>query len=263
MNKIEALIRKEWSEVFRNRVVVFAVAFLPLVLTAIPLALLFAVRDSQDGANFSLGEFSAAFAETCGDLTIAECNQFILITQFLPLFLMMPAIIPVTIAAYSIVGEKTTRTLEPLLATPIRTTELLIGKGLAAALPGIAATWAAFLLFVIGALLIGLQRKVVEMFFDPLWLAAIFVVGPLLAMASVSLAVMVSSRTNDPRVAEQIASLVVLPVAALLISQVTGVLLLNAVVIGWIALVLAVLDVGLLYIAGQLFQRETILTRWK
>ena len=67
--------------------------------------------------------------------------QIYLINEFLLLFMMMPLIIPITIAAYSIVGEKTTRSLEPLLATPITTAELLIGKGLAAAIPAIAATW--------------------------------------------------------------------------------------------------------------------------
>ena len=63
---------------------------------------------------------------------------------------MMPLMVPVTIAAYSIVGEKVTRSLEPLLATPISTTKLLLGKGLAAALPGIVTAWISYGLFLIG-----------------------------------------------------------------------------------------------------------------
>jgi len=58
-------------------------------------------------------------------------------------------IIPVNIAAYSVVGEKTTRSLEPLLATPITTAELLIGKNMAAAIPAVLATWAGFLLYLL------------------------------------------------------------------------------------------------------------------
>ena len=135
MKKINALIRKEWSEVFRNRFVLFAVAFLPVLFTAIPLVLLYTIARSGDISGFAMSEFLPQFSELCGSLEPHECNQFVIITQFMPMFMMMPVIIPITVASYSIVGEKTTRTLEPLLATPITTVELLAGKGLAAALP--------------------------------------------------------------------------------------------------------------------------------
>jgi ABC-2 type transport system permease protein len=67
------------------------------------------------------------------------------------LFLMMPLMVPVTIAAYSIVGEKVSRSLEPLLAAPITTTRLLMAKGLAAAIPGIVMAWICYALFLICA----------------------------------------------------------------------------------------------------------------
>ena len=73
------------------------------------------------------------FLALCGDVSPAECMQLFIVSQFLILFMLMPLIIPVSIAAYSIVGEKTTRSLEPLLATPVTTAELLVGKSLAAA----------------------------------------------------------------------------------------------------------------------------------
>ena len=50
-------------------------------------------------------------------LSPAEAMQSVLASNFITLFLMMPLMVPVTIAAYSIVGEKTTRSLEPLLRT--------------------------------------------------------------------------------------------------------------------------------------------------
>ena len=175
----------------------------------------------------------------------------------------MPLMIPVTIAAYSIVGEKSTRTLEPLLATPITTIELLAGKGLAAVLPAVGATWLAFAVFAIGARLLGVGPGLVSKLADPMWLLAIFVVGPLLAIASVSFAVMISSRVNEPRVAEQLAGLVVLPLLALFFGQVSGLILLNSRLVLWMAIGLLVLDSGLLAFAVQLFQRESILTRWK
>ena len=52
----------------------------------------------------------------------------LVIDQILVLYMLAPLFIPLTIASYSIIGEKQLRTLEPLLATPIRTWELLAAK---------------------------------------------------------------------------------------------------------------------------------------
>ncbi len=43
MKKINTIIRKEWTEVFRNRLVIFTVVFLPLMMTAIPLVMLYSM----------------------------------------------------------------------------------------------------------------------------------------------------------------------------------------------------------------------------
>lgn len=263
MTKITTLIKKEWREVFKNRFVLFSVAFLPLIFTGIPLSVLYGIRSSGESGNFSMQEMYSQVPDLCRGLNGAECNQYIIITYFLPLFMMMPVIIPITIASYSIVGEKVTRTLEPLLATPITTFELLAGKGLAAGIPAVLATWISFLIFVMGGWLMKIETKVAASFFDPLWLLAIFVLGPLLAVASISLAVMVSSRTSDPRAAEQIAGLFVLPLAGLIVGQATGFFILNQALIAWTSIGVAILDIGLLVFAVQLFQRESILTRWK
>ncbi|MCB9133849.1 MAG: ABC transporter permease subunit [Anaerolineales bacterium] len=263
MNKITTLIKKEWREVFKNRFVLFSVAFMPLIFTAIPLAILYGISSSGQAGDFSLEELYSQMSSLCGNLNVVECNQYLIITQFMPLFMMMPVIIPITIASYSIVGEKVTRTLEPLLATPITTMELLAGKGLAAGIPAVLATWVSFLIFVVGGLLMKIEPKVVTSLFNPLWLLGIFVLGPLLAIAAISLAVMVSSRSSDPRVAEQIAGLFILPLAGLLVAQATGLLFLDTALMTWITLGVAVLDAGLLAFSVQLFQRESILTRWK
>lgn len=263
MKKIRILIAKEWEEVFRNRIVLFTVAFLPLLLTALPLGILFAMGRSGELGGMTTADMPAEFASLCGGLTGAECGQYFLVSQFMLLFMMLPLIIPATIASYSIVGEKTTRTLEPLLATPVSDLELLAGKALAAAIPAILATWAAFLVYAVGARLLAISPAVVARLADPLWLLAVFVLGPLLALAAVSAAVMISSRVNDPRVAEQLSSLVILPLILLFFGQISGLFLLNASLILWMAVGLLIIDVGLLAFAVQLFQRESILTRWK
>ena len=265
MKKVWVLVRKEWAEVFKNKMVLFSVGFMPLIFSIIPLGILFSMRGATDVSAIE-SEFGAALDQMgalCGPLQGFECTQFLILQQFMVLFLMMQAIIPVTIASYSIVGEKNTRTLEPLLATPITTGQLLGGKTLAAAIPAVIATLGSFLIFAGGTAILAASPAVALQLFSPLWLLAIFVVGPLLSLAGVSLAVMISSRVNDPRAAEQLAVLVILPVLALFLGQMAGVLVVNQGLVLIIAAVLAVVDAALLFFATQLFQRESILTRWK
>jgi ABC-2 type transport system permease protein len=104
---------------------------------------------------------------------------------------------------------------------------------------------------------------VLERVLDPQWLLAIFIVGPLLAAAAVSVAVIVSSRANDPRVAEQLSMLVILPLLGLFFGQIAGLFYINQQVVLYMAIGLVVIDAVLLFFATQLFERETILTRWK
>lgn len=264
MKKVWVLVRKEWSEVFRNKLVIFSVSFLPLIFSAIPLLLLYSMRNADVSGLQS--EFGAAIEQLrplCGPLRDLECTQFLLLQQFMVLFLMMPAIIPITIASYSIVGEKTAHTLEPLLATPISTLQIVAGKALAAAIPALLASLASFLIFASGTAILAVSPAVALRLFSPLWLIGIFVVGPLLSLTGVCLAVMISSRVNDPRAAEQLAALIILPVMALFLGQLVGAVIINQGFLLAIAAALVLVDAGLLYFATRIFQRENILTRWK
>jgi ABC-2 type transport system permease protein len=262
MNKIKTIILKEWSEVFKNRMVLFTVAFMPLLFTALPLVILFATRDAGAGAVSS--DMPIEFLRYCPEgLNGGECFQIYMVGQFLLLFMMLPLIIPVNIAAYSIVGEKTNRSLEPLLATPITTAELLTGKNLAAVIPATLATWAGFLIFALGALIMVENPLVLKALLDPMWLLAVFFVGPLLAILSVNFALMVSSKVTDPRVAEQLSAVVIMPLLLLFFAQIAGFVFLNTkLVLVMAALVIAV-DAVVVFLTIQTFDRETILTRWK
>jgi len=265
MKKIWILIRKEWSEVFKNKLVLFTTAFLPLLFAVLPLIFMYVVGGSSSALDdlSGISEFPAEFTENCDGLTGSGCMQYFMVSQFMMLFMLVPMIIPVTFASYSIVGEKATHTLEPLLATPIKTIELLAGKALAATIPAVLATWLSFLIFAVGAFILADSPDVVVRILDALWLTAIIVVGPLLAIFGVSVAVMISSRVSDPRVAEQVSAFFVLPIVGLFVAQSLGLIFVNAQLILWMAVILFVLDIGMLFFATQLFQRETILTRWK
>lgn len=265
MNKIKTIIRKEWAELFKNRMVIFTVAFMPLILTAIPLGFLFATR-SEAGvdAAIGMGDIPVDLTAFCPPgLAGGDCFQVYMVSQFLIMFMIVPLAIPATIAAYSIVGEKTTRSLEPLLATPISTVELLVGKSLAAVIPAVLATFAGFAIFAVGAWILIQDRLVFAALLDLRWLIAIFIVGPLMALMAVNISLMISSRVNDPRVAEQLSMIVIVPVLALFFGQLAGLFIINRQIILASAAVLLLLDALLTYMAVQTFQRESILTRWK
>ena len=262
MQKIKTILIKEWAEVFKNRMVIFSVIFLPLLFTALPLIFLFATRDA--GLSEANSDLPPQFAKLCSpELTGGQCFQVYMSSQMMILFMMMPLIIPVNIAAYSIVGEKTTRSLEPLLATPITTAELVTGKNLAAMIPAVIATWLGFGVYAIGAWLIVHNPGVMRALFNPMWLLAVFIAGPLMAVLSVNFSIMVSSRVNDPRVAEQLSAVVIVPLMAVFFGQISGLFFLNSSLILLFSAILVLLDVGVVYLAVRLFQRETILTRWK
>lgn len=265
MNKVRTIILKEWAEVFRNRLVLFTVVLLPLVITALPLGTL-TLTTRMMSAEAVASEFEDlpgnAIAVLCEGLDTIDCLSLYTLNLFALMFLILPAAIPVTIASYSIVGEKTARSLEPLLATPITTLELLAGKALAAITPGIVATWFAYTVYLITARLM-VSPEVFSRVTDPLWFFAIFVVGPLLTLTGVSFAIMISSRVTDPRAAEQLSLLIILPIIVGVIGQSTGLFLIDLRFVLVFALLLAVADAILIYIAIILFQRETILTRWR
>ncbi len=262
-HKIKVIVRKEWAEVFKNRMVLFTVAFLPLLMTAIPLAVIYGIGSSNMGNSMDEVPSSITKAMCPPGLGGGSCFQVFMVSQFMMLFMILPLAIPGTIAAYSIVGEKTTRSLEPLLATPITTAELLIGKCLAAVIPAVIATYGAFAIFAVGTWILVADKMLLAALLDARWLIAIGVVGPLLAVLEVTFALMVSSRVNDPRVAEQISMVIIVPLMAGFFGQMSGLFILDRQLISVVAVVMLALDVLMVYLAIQAFQREAILTRWK
>lgn len=262
VDRIRTIINKEWSEVFKHRMVLFTITLMPAIFTILPLVVLYFTR-STSGNVGDMADMPAQFSQVCGAISSQDCIQVYLINQFLLLYMILPLMIPITIAAYSIVGEKTTRSLEPLLATPITTIELLAGKILAAAIPAILATWGCFAIFLLLMPAAGATPVVQNHILGPTWLLAVGVIGPLMAVMAVILAVIVSSRVNDPRVAEQISAILIVPVLVIFFGQISGFILINLKLILITIIVLVLVDIGALFLGASLFQREKILTKWK
>ena len=260
--RIRTIIDKEWAEVFKNKMVLITVLALPLLFTIMPLVQLAATRSATPGNMHNAPESIIQLCQAQG-LQDNECLQGFLSNQFMLFFLLLPLMIPVTIASYSIVGEKTTRSLEPLLATPVSTTEIILGKGLASALPAVGATWLSFAIFLFAARFLVVSDRVYAGITNPMWIAAMLLVAPLLTVMSVMVAIVISSRVNDPRAAEQLGMLVMLPLLGLFFAQIFGLLALNLTTMFVLSVILLAVDAGMVALGVKLFQREAILTRWK
>jgi ABC-2 type transport system permease protein len=170
---------------------------------------------------------------------------------------------PVGIAAYSLIGEKVQKSLEPLLATPTTDEEILAGKSIAAFLPAIGANYIGALIFTV---LVDLfTYNILKTLYFPNWDFAIilFLLAPLACILSVGYNVLVSSRSNDVRTAQQLGTLILLPFGAVYLLSELKVMTLTTDNMLIMAAVLAVIDGIVFYLVKATFQREEILTKWK
>jgi ABC-2 type transport system permease protein len=186
-----------------------------------------------------------------------------LITAFSIWFVIGAAVLPVGIASYSLVGEKLQRSLEPLLAAPVSDTEILVGKALAALLPTFAATYVGAVIFMalVDAVTTGTLHS--RVYPDATIALILLVLVPLVGLFSVGVNVLISSRANDVRTAQQLGAVIpALPLFALYILTETGIISLSVSNLWLFAGVVAVLDVVTIYATLRTFRRDQILTAW-
>ena len=256
---IWAVITKEARDLLANRLLLAAVVFPALVFASIPTAIVaFIELNELDPAQ--MGQIEQ-YIRQFPDLDPKRAAQGFIVLNFMAYFLLIPAMVPMAIATQSVIGEKTARSLEPQLATPMEVSELLIGKAISSAIPAILATWAVYLLygFVNGAIT---EPVMTRLIFNDTWRVAMLTLVPLICLLSVMLGIIVSSRVNDARTAQQIGGFIVIPVIGVAVAgffsgQAT--FSLEQVIIG--DLVVALL-IGLSLVVGNwVFDRESILTR--
>ena len=267
MTRTLALLSKEFADLRQNRAV-----FLPAILTGVISILMpfivaiviprFTGERLADSSDFRVAVELSRGQPGLRDLSPEGAIQAWIFQQFLILLVLTPVAGSMSVAAYSVIGEKQARTLEPLLATPLTTVELLGAKVLGSLVPALALTVACFAIYFAGVVAFA-QPGVFHSLLTPASLGVVFVLGPLAALAALQMAVCVSSRVNDARSAQQIGALVILPIAGLLVVQLSGSFRMTIPVIALIALALAGVNIGLMLLGIALFDRESILTRWK
>jgi len=193
-----------------------------------------------------------------GDIAV----EAFLFQQFLLLFLLTPITGAMSLAAHAVVGEKQARTLEPLLATPVRTHELLVAKVLGALIPTLAISLAGLVLYLAGIALFAHAGVFAAMLTVQTLMLVVFL-GPAAALVSLQAAIVISSRVNDPRTAQQFGILIILPLTAIFVAQFTGAFYLTLPMLLLVGFGLLALWGLLTLFSVALFDRESILTRWK
>ena len=239
--------QKDLSVIRRNKYVFYSLIAMPLILgVVLPAVFVFALN--------------AELASLTHDQFVVASNQ--LINTATVYLILIAAVLPSLIGSYSFVGEKVEKSLEPLLATPTTDGELLLGKSLATFVPCIGVTYLAAA--ISAAILDVWSITRVGYFLIPnlFWAISVFAITPLACLMSVEANIIVSSKVNDVRAAQQLGGLVVLPIIGLIIVVVVGAelsLLLAILVTG----IFAAVDIFLFYLSKEIFQREEILTKWK
>ena len=229
-------MRKEFREYRRNRLIIYTMGTLPLIFTALPVISLFSISNSEDPST----------VKTQVAITLL-------------LLLVIPVVLPATIAAYSVIGERDQGTLEPLLTTPISREEFLLGKSLAATIPTVGVAYAFFIVLVV-AIRFGASSIVAHDVWQPSWFLAELLFAPLLAAWSVWVGTAISARSSDVRVAQQLGTLASLPALVLPLLMSLQVFKPTATVAVVIALALAGIDVGAWRVVSKMFDRERLIT---
>jgi len=254
MRKVMMILRKEFLDMLQQRILLYTILLPPLLFAVLPLFYL------QLGGNGS--KASALSVPSLQGLTVHEYTQALVGTMFSNIYLLLSMIVPSTIAAYSIIGEKNNHTLEPLLATPVRRWQLLAGKILASLLPAVLLTWLSGGLFI-AELAIVTDANVVSHVVTGGWLILFIAGTPLLGLIAVAVMTAISSRVNDTRTAQQLSVWAVVPIIGIILGELSGQFELTVLVAVVACLILVPVAILLTWGAAQLFQREAILTRWR
>ena len=244
LSKAWVIAEKDFAIFKKKKSVIYSVVLFPLFVSiGLPLIL-----------QFSDGSKSGGIP--------AEALP-IVINAFSFLFITGAVTLPTAIASYSLVGEKVQKSIEPLLATPTTEGEILLGKSIAAFLPPIAAIYMGAAIFM--ALIDSLTYSTFGYFYFPNWNMGVimFLLAPLGSILSIEFDILVSSRVNDVRAAQQLGGMVALPFAGIYVLAEADVLSLDTTNLLLISASLVAIDVILFYLSEGVFRREKILTKWK
>jgi ABC-2 type transport system permease protein len=266
--RIRNILFKEWRLLFTDLNSALTVTLLPLLIVAQGMLYVWLAYKFGGDKMLTVPLFKTALEKIInavpGLAQLQNTDQLLvlLLNQVNFFLLLVPTMIAVSAATFSIVDEKQSGSLEALLATPVRTWELLFGKVLAGAIPALVITWVAAAFFLLMTAILG-WGNIIGYLLNAGWFLNIFLVTPAIAILSFILGVIGSSRAKDAKGAQNMVILIIFPVFALIALQVTGVVWFTPLLMVVLAIVIGAIDFLMMRIAVHLFRRETILVQWR
>lgn len=265
---IRAIVRKDLTVILRSRATSIPLIAFPLVvLVIVPVVLAVVPALAPGGAaglNVMLGRLPLPILRALSlDAATAPQAWVVLVTSQLwpPLYLLVPYMVANVIAADSVAGERERKTLEALLYTPTSDGELFVAKVLTGWLPSLAVSVVGFVLFAV-AINSAAWPVMGRIFFpSPTWLVLVVWVAPAFAALGMAAMVHISLRVNGAHEAIQLGGLLVLPLVAIVVGQVRGLVLLGPALVAAVGVVVWLLDAVLLYYGVRAFRRARLVTR--
>lgn len=259
---------KDWLEMKRNWQIIAPILIVPLIMTVILPLILFYVPSILGTSGFNVPQSILnrlppyLFEEIAGMEPLQSMIYIFAVYFFAPFFLIIPLMASSVLASDSFAGEKDRKTIEALLATPIKDSEMLLGKILVSFIPSILVTFLAFAAYAI------VVNAAAYSLFDGrlllpnlLWLILIFCVTPCVALAGIGVTVIVSTRVKGFREAQQISALLVLPIMLLIFGEIGGALFFGPTMLALLIVVFVVVDIVVFWIGIRLFKREEIIAK--
>jgi len=268
MGRMLLVTRRELTEVIRDFNLVGPIFILPALMAVIISLGMYSTATVDTGTvsvvvgSVGIERMPPRMANAF--LSASEADQTkivgnVLKALTLPLFWIVTVALTATVAADSFVGEKERDTLEPLLATPIGNVQLFFGKLLTAIVPAVLGTWWGITILSIGIWNSDNPYFPHILLSDVDWTVSTFVLVPLMATLSASVAAVISTRVATYRAAYQLNGLIVLPIVALLIPQTLLLFFVTPKAIWVLAFLFFALDIFLVTSALQFFDREQLL----
>ena len=271
LEKAMLVFRKDWMEIKRNWQVILPIAILPLVisvvlpvvLTSIPSLLPPTAQTQVNGFDTLIQNLPSNVQEQLASMTDVQSMVYVMALYFLaPFFLIIPLMASSVIASDSFAGEKERKTIEALLATPISDSELFFGKMLVSFVPSMIVTILSFVVYTILFDVLSFSIFNGMLLLPNLdWLLMIFGLAPTVALSSIGLTVIISSKVKGFREAQQISVVLLLPILALVFGQAAGAVIFGATMITILTAIFAVIDFAVFRIGVTTFKREEILAQ--
>ncbi len=216
-DRILAVARKDWMEALRGTWMIAPSAFLIVYFGLIlPAILIYAAKVTGEvfiPVNIPLP------LKIEGELAKSLYFAFQAVVPLI--FLVIPLAISTILAADGFAGERERGTLELLLAAPLDERELLLGKVLAALVPGIVSSWLTFILMVPTVNILTYDIFTGPWFPPgPEWFIIVFLISPLYSFLAVAITCALSSKVKSVKEAQQGAGILIIPLLVVVLAQV-------------------------------------------